>query len=166
MKSKYVAFAKNAGLAAAFGVAAGAGVAELTDLLFDNATVTAISSTVSEYLAAYAVFLPLHARDNRDVYRRQDGSFNLGSFIVDQMKLAGGFILLDIAYLTGRPYLAREALESGVNPSNASLYADAISYPVLLAAAIPLAKLTGNIRTPSAPERTDRGGRFKNKEEA
>ncbi len=34
-----------------------------------------------------------------------------------------------------------------MGPSQASLYADAIFYPVLMAAAFPIAKITGNIRS-------------------
>ena len=147
MRNKYVSFAKNMGIAAVAGVAAGAGVAELSNLITDNKTATAIASTISEYAASYAVFLPLHARDNRDIYRTPEGKFKWGEFIKDQIKLAGGFVILDIAYLTGRPFLAKEFLDSGVNPSEASLYADLISYPVLMAAAFPIAKITGNIRS-------------------
>jgi hypothetical protein len=50
----------------------------------------------------------------------------------------------------------KEFLDSGVNPSQASLYADAISYPGLMAAAFPIAKITGDIRSKKskfAPER-------------
>ena len=61
------------------------------------------------------------------IYTKKDGKFNWKSFIGDQLKLAGGFVVLDIAYLTGRPYLAKEFLESGVEPAQASLYADLIS---------------------------------------
>ena len=147
MKNKYISFAKNMGIAAVAGLAAGAGAAELSNLISDNKTATAIVSTVSEYAAAYAVFLPLHARDNQDIYKTNEGKFKWKEFIKDQIKLAGGFVLLDIAYLTGRPILTKEFLDSGISPSEASLYADAISYPVLMAAAFPIAKITGNIRS-------------------
>lgn len=147
MKNKYITFAKNVGIAAVAGIAAGAGAAELSNLITDNKAATAMVSTVSEYTAAYAAFLPLHARDNRDVYRTIEGKFKWKEFITDQIKLAGGFILLDITYLTGRPFLTKEFLDSGVNPLQASLYADAISYPILMATAFPIAKITGNIRS-------------------
>ena|SRR3989338_8832473 len=147
MKSKYISFAKNMGIAAVAALAAGAGIAELSDLITDNRTTTAIASTVGEYIVAYAAFLPLHARDNKDIYRDSEGKFKRGEFIKDQVKLAGCFVILDIAYLTGRPILTKEFLESGINPSQASLYADAISYPILMAAAFPIAKITGNIRS-------------------
>jgi len=147
MKNKYFSFAKNLGIAAIAGLAAGAGAAELSSLVTDNKTATAIASTLSEYIAAYAAFLPLHAKDNQDVYRTVEGKFKWGEFVKDQLKLAGGFALLDIAYLTGRPFLAKDFLDSGINPSQASLYADAISYPALMAAAFPIAKITGNIRS-------------------
>lgn len=151
MKNKYLAFAKNIGLAAIGGLGVGAGVAELTNLITDKQTVTAITSTVSEYVAAYSIFLPLHARDNRDIYKGGvDGRFKWGEFITDQLKLAGGFVLLDIAYLAGRPLLAKRFLESGISPSSSSLYADAISYPALIIAALPIAKITGNIRSKKA----------------
>ena len=147
MKNKYISFAKNIGIATVAGIATGAGAAELSNLISDNKTATAIASTISEYVAAYSVFLPLYAKDNQDIYRTSEGKFKWKEFIKDQIKLAGGFVLLDIAYLTGRPILAKEFLDSGVNPSEASLYADAISYPVLMAAAFPIAKITGNIRS-------------------
>lgn len=147
MKNKYISFAKNMGIAAITGLVAGAGTAELFNLITDDKTMTAIASTISEYTAAYSVFLPLHARDNMDIYRTEEGKFRWGEFIKDQIKLAGGFVLLDIAYLTGRPLLAKEFLDSGVGSSQASLYADAIFYPVLIAAVFPIAKITGNIRS-------------------
>jgi len=146
MKSKYLSFAKNAGIGALAGLAAGAGVSELADLISDNHTANAIASTISEYVAAYSAFLPLHARDNKDIYTKENGRFNWKSFIKDQAKLAGCFVILDIVYLTGRPYLAKEFLESGIEPAKASLYADFISYPALFAASFPIAKITGNIR--------------------
>lgn len=147
MNNKYISFAKNIGLATVAGVVAGAGAAELSNLITDNKTITAIVSTVSEYAAGYAVFLPLHARDNQDIYRTNEGKFRWGEFIKDQAKLAGGFVLLDIAYLTGRPFLAKTFLEHGINPAQASLYADLISYPTMIVAAVPIAKITGNIRS-------------------
>jgi len=147
MKRKYFSFAKNIGIAAAAGLVAGAGAAELSTLVTDNKTAVAIISTASEYIASYSLFLPLHARDNKDIYRTPEGRFKWKTFINDQIKLAGGFALLDIAYLIGRPILAREFLDSGINPSQASLCADAISYPILMMAAFPLAKITGNLRS-------------------
>ncbi len=56
MKNKYISFAKNMGIAAITGLVAGAGAAELSNLITDNKTATAIASTISEYTAAYAVF--------------------------------------------------------------------------------------------------------------
>lgn len=147
MKNKYLAFAKNVGISSVVGLGMGAGVAELTNLITDKQTVTAITSTVSEYVAAYSIFLPLHARDNRDLYKGDDNRFKWKEFIIDQLKLAGGFVLLDIAYLAGRPLLAKKFLEAGISPSSSSLYADAISYPALIIAALPIAKITGNIRS-------------------
>jgi len=146
-KNKYFSFAKNLGIAAVAGLAAGAGAAEISSLITDNKTATAIVSTFSEYVAAYAAFLPLHARDNQDIYRTAEGKFKWRAFIKDQAKLAGGFVILDMAYLTGRPFLAKEFLDYGITPSQASLYADAISYPSLMAAAFPIAKFTGNIKS-------------------
>jgi len=147
MNKKYLSFATNIGITAFAGLATGIGVAELSNLVTDNKTITAITSTMGEYIAAYAVFLPLHARNNRDIYRTLEGRFKWSDFIRDQIKLAGGFVLLDIAYLTGRPLLAKEFLDSGFNPSQASLYADMISYPALMAASFPIAKITGNLRS-------------------
>lgn len=158
MKNKYLSFAKNIGIAAVFGLTAGAGATELSNLITDNNSATAIVSTVSEYAAAYAAFLPLHAKDNQDVYKNSKGKFKWKEFFKDQIKLAGGFILLDIAYLTGRPFLTKEFLDSGMNPLQASLYADAIAYPTLMAAAFPVAKITGNIRSKkqSLEEKSDK----------
>ena len=153
MRNKYISFAKNIGIAAVAGLTAGAGIAELSDLITENKTVTAILSTVGEYAAAYAIFLPLHARDNRDVYRDKEGKFKWREFIKDQVKLTGAFVFLDVAYLAGRPVLTEKFLDSGLNPSRASLYADAISYPVLLAAAFPIAKITGNLRSKEMSEK-------------
>jgi len=147
MVNKYLSFAKNVGIASVAGLAVGAGAAELAHLVSDNKTLTSIVSTLGEYVAAYSVFLPLHARDNPDLYKDEQGNFKTREFVKDQLKLAGGFVLIDIAYLTGRPIITREFLESGFSPSQASLYADAISYPALIALAVPVAKLTGNIRS-------------------
>lgn len=134
------------GLGAVAGIAAGAGIAELSSHISSNKDFISWMSTVSEYVAGYAVFLPLHAKDNQDIYRNNEGEFMWCGFFKDQAKLAGSLVLIDIAYLTGRPFIAKEILETGVNPAHASLYADAISYPVLMAAAFPLAKITGNLR--------------------
>ncbi len=92
MRNRYLSFAKNIGIAATAGLLAGAGTAELSNLVTDNKTAIAVVSTVSEYIAAYAAFLPLHSRDNRDVYRTKEGKFKWKEFIKDQIKLAGGFI--------------------------------------------------------------------------
>ena len=147
MRNKYLSFAKNLGISAVAGLAAGAGAASLSSLVTDNHTITAVSSTIAEYAAAYSVFLPLHVRDNRDIYTREDGKFNWKLFVGDQIKLGGGFFVLDVAYLIGRPYLAKEFLQSGAPPAQASLYADLISYPSLFLAAFPLAKIIGIIRS-------------------
>ena len=72
MKNKYISFAKNIGIATVAGIATGAGAAELSNLISDNKTATAIASTISEYVAAYSVFLPLHAKDNQDIYRTSE----------------------------------------------------------------------------------------------
>jgi hypothetical protein len=147
MDQKYVSFAKNMVIAGVAGLAAGAGVAELSNLLTDNKTTTAILSTASEYIAAYAAFLPLHAKDNQDIYKTNTGKFKHKEFIYDQIKLAGSFAALDIAYLIGRPILTKKFLDSGIDPALSSLYADAAFYSLFALAAFPLAKLTGNLRS-------------------
>jgi hypothetical protein len=147
MKNKYISFIKNAGIAAATGLAVGAGSAELSNLVTDNKTAVAITSAIGEYAAAYSVFLSLHSQDNEDIYRTYEGKFKWRDFIKDQVKLAGGVLFLDIAYLVGKPILTKKFLDSGINPSCASLYADAISYPLLIMAALPIAKITGNIKS-------------------
>jgi len=78
MKNKYISFSKNLGLALIAGLAAGAGVAGLSDIITDNKTSIAIASTISEYVAAYSVFLPLHAKNNSYIYRTDKGKFKWG----------------------------------------------------------------------------------------
>jgi len=145
--NKYLAFAKNIGIASGAAVSAGVGGAELADLITNNNTLISITSTLSEYGVGYAVFLPLHARDNRDLYRTEEGGFKWGKFVKDQVKLAGAFVLLDIAYLVGKPMIMNGYLQQGLPESQASLYSDRILYPALIALSLPLAKISGIIRS-------------------
>ena len=144
--NKYWTFTRNATIGIVAAVSVGLGVAELTDLVTDNKKTISIASTISEYVAGYSAFLPLHAKSNKDIYRDEEGKFKTREFIQDQAKLAGAFFLLDIAYILGRSWLINEYLEEGYKAYQASAKADLISYVVIIAAAIPIAKLTGNIR--------------------
>ncbi len=147
MKNKYLAFAKNLGLSAVAALAAGAGAAELASRVTNNKTVIGIVSGISEYLAAYGVFLPLHAKDNYDIYKDSQGNFKWREFIKDQLKLAGGFVTLDVLYLIGKPILTRLFLQAGNDPAVSSLYADLICIGSLGGLSVPIGKITGNIRS-------------------
>ncbi len=85
MKNKSFLFAKNVVIASAAGLAAGAGAAELSNLFTDNKTITSVISTASEYFTIYGAFLPLHAKDNQDIYRTEKGKFKYKNFIKDQI---------------------------------------------------------------------------------
>ena len=148
MKNKYFAFAKNSGISLFASLIAGAGAAEICGFITNNETAIGVSSTLSEYIAMYSVFLPLHARDNQDIYRDEFG-FKWKEFLKDQVKLAGGFFILDLAYLIGKPFLAREFLLNGFEPAKSSIYSDAIIYLAAIPLIFPIGKFTRNIRSKS-----------------
>ncbi len=146
MQNKYLLFGKNAVLAGIAGLAAGAGIAEFSHYITDSKTLTSITSTIASYAAMSGVFLPLHAKDNSDIYYDKNNKFKWRDFIWDQLKMMGGFVVLDIAYLAGKPFVVNELMKNGSSPSHSSLYTDLMSAGVFLLAAFPIAKLTGNIR--------------------
>jgi hypothetical protein len=145
MNRKEIKFAKNAGLAIAGAVAGGLAGAELSDILTDSKAVIAFSSTAGQYLASLAVFCPLHARDNRDLYQT-NGSFGWQAFGKDIGKLTGGFVLLDAAYFVGRPSLNYYFQRKGHDPIAASLLTDSVFVSVYALLAMPMAKRFGLIR--------------------
>jgi len=146
MENKTLAFAKNFGIGAAAAVLAGVGVSELSDLFTDNGKIIGAFSTISQYVAYFSIFLPLHARDNRDVYLKENGKFNWKSFVGDNLKFNAALSAIDVAYLFGRPFLQDYFIDEGYSATKSSLTADAIGVSAYIAAAFPVARLTGMIR--------------------
>jgi len=150
MKNKYLAYTKNILITSGVSLLTGAAVAGLTRLVTDNDTTISVASTVSEYVAAYSTFLPLHKKNNKDIYYDEQGKFKRKEFYIDQVKLTGAFFVIDAIYLIGKPLIMRKMLNSGVDSSTASIYTDAILFPALIALSVPLAKISGNIRSKSS----------------
>ncbi len=140
MKQKYVKFAKNMALATGAAVAGGVLGAEAADLFTDSKPVIAASSTAAQYIASFAVFLPLHARDNPDLYRDENNRFKWRTYAGDMLKLNASWVVLDCLYIAGRPVLNYHLQRHGYDPATSSLLSDAISIPAYWALAIPIAR--------------------------
>ena len=145
MKNKTLSFMKNAGIATAAAVVAGWGSSELADKFIDNGKVIGVLSTISQYFAWFGTFLPLHARDNREIYEK-DGKFDWGQFTKDNLKFGGAFAALDLLYILGRPLVQDYFIRHGSSPSSSSLYSDCVAFPFYAALAIPIAKFSGIIK--------------------
>ncbi len=146
MKNKYLSFAKNGAISIGAMIAAGMGASELTDLFTDNGKVIGAVSTILEYVAGSGAFLPLQARDNKDVYCDEKGRFNYKQFIWDNLKLTASFLPLDVLYITGRPFLQDWFMDKGMTAGNSSIASDSVFIPTYAAAAVGLARLTGVIK--------------------
>lgn len=146
MKSKYAKFAKNMGLAAVAAVAGGVAGAELTDLVTNSEVLIATGSTAGQYLASFGVFLPLHARDNPDLYRDEQNKFKWSEYTKDMIRMTVGFGVLDYLYLAGRPAVNYFFQKKGYDPTTASLLSDAVCIPSYCIVAIPMARGLGVIK--------------------
>jgi hypothetical protein len=145
MKNKYIAFAKNGAITITVTVAAGIGASEIAKEFTNDGRIIGATSTIAQYIASYSTFLPLHARDNRDIYTK-NGKFDWKSFLWDNFKFASAFALLDLAYLGGRPFTQNYFLNRNMNATESSLASDGVWISAYLALAFPLARLTGIIK--------------------
>ncbi len=145
MKSKYLSFAKNFGITAIVAVAVAAGVSELANYFTDDGQIIGTVSTIAQYVTSLGVFMPLHARDNKEIYEI-GGKFNWKQFISDNLKFNAGLAILDVAYLIGRPFLQDYFINQGYTPSNSSFVTDVLVVGSYLTASFPVAKLSGIIK--------------------
>jgi len=145
--NKTAKFIKNMGLTVIASVAGGIAGAELSDLVTDSKTVISISSTSAQYILSFATFFPLHAKDNKDLYREPiTNKFKWGEFAKDAVKMTAGFGVLDYLYIIGRPFVNYKFQKAGYDPSTASLLSDAICIPTYCILALPMAKGLGVLR--------------------
>ena len=147
MKNKLLIYTRNSAIGIAVGFAVGAGIAEIVHSYEVPKLLTGFASTFGEYLTAYSVFLPLHILSNKDLYQRIDSSYKLRSIVKDQLKLGAGLVLLNATFLLGRPFIVKEFMERGIDPAHSSLYTGLVSYPFLFGLSIPIAKVSGNLRS-------------------
>jgi len=152
MKNKYLAFEKNVVIATAVGIGAGALASKLVYSLTHNPEIASAISTATVYISGGLTFPLLHAMSNKDLYYVNEEkkfsfrNFKWKDFIVGQLKLTGGFGLYDVCYMVGRYFLLENSLQNGFEPAKASVFSDIVFYALLFVAAIPIGKLTGNIR--------------------
>jgi hypothetical protein len=146
MKNKNLAFAKNMIISTAAMVAGAAGASEIADDFTDNGKIVGAVSTISQYIAGWAVFLPLQAYDNRDVYRTPDGKFDKKQFAIDNTKFGVSFLALDALYVLTRPFVQDYLMKKGVDAGTASILTDCAYIPGYAVAAFVLGKATGVIR--------------------
>ncbi len=71
MKHKTKEFIKNCTITSLACVATGVGASEFSDYFTDNGKIIGVASTVTQYLTSAGVFLPLHARSNKDLLMRR-----------------------------------------------------------------------------------------------
>ena len=143
--NKTAKFAKNAGISVASMVAAGIGGAELADLVSDSESVISTVSTACQYVAGLGTFLPLHARDNKDLYM-EDNKFKTREYLKDIGKMAIGTCVLEVGYIIGRPYVMYKLQKEGFDPSTASITSDGICSAIYLALFFPVVKALNIIR--------------------
>ena len=132
-------------------MAGGVGGAELADLVTDNEAIISSFSTFSQYLLAYPTFMTFHARDNRDLYKKE-GRWDKKRLCADTFKVMFSLAAAEVAYVVGRTPLMNYFLTKDFSPTVASLTADLISTPLYFGIAIPLAKKTGIIRKKESTE--------------
>ncbi|MFA6073134.1 MAG: hypothetical protein WC758_03405 [Candidatus Woesearchaeota archaeon] len=145
-KHKDIAFMKNATLGMVAGMSTGYVISDLADSLLNNNAAAATIGTLTDYLADFVTVGAFHALDNKDIYTKKNGKFNWKYFIKDQVKFAGAFMLIDLMYLTGKPFIQREYMDAGQTAGASSLHADTILYPILIALEYAAAKITRFIK--------------------
>ena len=154
MNQKSKKFLKNVAITTVVSIAGGIAGAELTDLVTDSKSAIAIGSTAAQYIASFGTFFPLHARDNRDIYRDELNKFKWREFTKDALKLTFGFAALDVLYVIGRPIVNYRFQKAGYSPFESSLLSDAVCMTSYFAVSLPLAKILGVIREKSPARKT------------
>ncbi|MEK6910629.1 MAG: hypothetical protein AABW82_02540 [Nanoarchaeota archaeon] len=147
MNIKDKKFVKNLSLTAIASIVGGAVGAKLASMSTDSKSVISLASLLGQTAASYGAFIPLHLRDNPDLYRDgETGSFKGRVFMKDIAKLTFGLGLLDYAYNVGRPLATYYFQKNGYEPVTSSLLADSVCIPAYLAFAIPMGKALGITR--------------------
>jgi len=140
-------FVKNMALAVAVAVPTGMGVAELTSLLTNSEAMSSLGALAGQIVGASAVFFPLHAHDNKDVYTGEGTkSFDWREFGKDVLKVTGCAAAFDTFYGVAKPSLTYFFQRKGFDPATASLASDAICIPVYCAGYFKAIKRLGVIR--------------------
>lgn len=145
-KHRILAFSKNLVVAGTSFMIGGYLGAKAAKYGTDSKAIISGVSVLSQYIAGFAAFLPLHAMDNYDVYKGEDNKFKYKELAKDTGKLMLSFGVLEIAYMIGRPALHYNFMNKGIEPGTASLYSDLICSPAYWILAIPMAKITGVIK--------------------
>ena len=151
MNQETKSYIKNGIIAMSASIAAGIGFSELSDLVSDNGKFIGAASTIAEYVASWAVFLPLQARDLKKRYS-SNGNFNKKQFALDNTKLGLAFLALDAAYLLGRPFMQNYFIENNFSASGSSLASDGVFMTAYFALSVPLAYFSGVIKKEKKPE--------------
>lgn len=145
-KHRILAFSKNLVVAGTSFMIGGYLGAKAAKYGTDSKAIISGVSLFSQYVAGFTAFLPLHAIDNYDVYKKEDGKFKYKELAKDTGKLLLSFGVLEVAYMIGRPALHYTFMNKGIEAGTASLYSDLICNPAYWILAIPMAKITGVIR--------------------
>lgn len=145
MKNKTREFVKNILISSIPFVAGGVVGAELSDLVTDNERIISSVSTASQYVAAFPTFLALHARDNRDTYKK-NGVWNKKMLATDTLKIIFSLGAAEIPYIFGRTGLMDYLLSRDFSPIPAAVTADLACLPIYIAMVVPLAKKMGIIK--------------------
>ena len=139
LEDETIAFVKNIAISCIPFIGGGIVGAELSDLVSDDGKIISLVSTVSQYIAAYPVFMALYAYDNKDHYI-DNGKWNKKRIMIDAVRVIFALAIAEVAYILGRTGLMNVFLIRNYNPSIASVMADIISIPLYICIAVPLAK--------------------------
>jgi hypothetical protein len=145
MENKTLEFLKNGAISCVPFIAGGVAGAELTDLISNNEMIISGISTASQYITGYTAFMGLHARDNKEIYKKEE-KWNYRQLAIDTTKTAFTLGAAELFYIPTRTILMDYYLNKDYNPTSSSIFADIISLPLFFLVAIPIARKTGLIK--------------------
>jgi len=142
--NKSLQFAKNMGIASLTYAAAGAVGSKISGMFSEYKWMISSATTITEFLAGYAILINLHRKDNPEAYSGSESSRN--EYKKDTKRLFSVLLGLEPLYFVGRTVLHTYFQNKGYSPLEADLMADSICIPAYDLAAFILAKYCGVIK--------------------
>ena len=140
-----VKYATILGIAAAGTVVGSSGCSELSDLLFDSDRITAVSSSVGQFVSAVTSFTIAQVGLNYRPYVNEKNRLDFGLIGKDIFKAMIATSALDATYLVAKPFMVNFLLNY-FRPGIASIGTDLTLGPLYFCVAIPIGHKIGLIK--------------------